>query len=80
MSCCTSDARAEGDLFLKSSALLVAFDSSSCSSGTEGSITGTHVHYFLFDLISDEPEIGYEFNEKQCRRDKERVVEMHEEK
>lgn len=80
MSCCTSDARAEGDLFLKSSALLVAFDSSSCSSGTEGSITGTHVHYFLFDLISDEPEIGYEFNEKQRRRDKERVVEMHEEK
>lgn len=80
MSCCTSDARAEGGLFLKSSALLVAFDSSSCSSGTEGSITGTHVHYFLFDLISDEPEIGYEFNEKQRRRDKERVVEMHEEK
>lgn len=80
MSCCASDAQAEGRLIPKSSALLVAFDSSSYSSGIEGSITGIHVHYFLFDLISDESEIGYEFNEKQRRRDKERVVEMDEEK
>ena len=59
---------------------MIAFNSSSYSSGAEGSITDTHVHYFLFDLILDEPEMGYDFNEEQCQRDEERVVEMHEEK
>lgn len=49
----------------KAPTLVIAFNSSSYSSGTEGSITDTHVHYFLFDLILDEPEMGYDFNEKQ---------------
>lgn len=63
----------------KSPALVIAFNSSWCSSGTEGSVTDTHVHYFLFDLILDEPEVGYDFNKKQCQGGEERVVEMNEE-
>lgn len=63
----------------KAPTLVVAFKSSWCSSGTEGSVTDTHVHYFLFDLILDEPEVGYDFNKKQCQRGEEGVVEMHEE-
>ena len=64
----------------KAATLVIAFNSSSYSSGTVGSVTDTHVHYFLFDLILDEPEMGYDFNEKQCQRGEERVVEMHKEK
>lgn len=60
--------------------LVIAFNSSSYSSGAEGSVTDTHVHCFLFDLILGEPEMGYYFNEKQCQRGEERVVEMHNEK
>lgn len=55
----------------KAPALVIAFNSSSYSSGAEGSITDTHVHYFLFDLILDEPEMGYDFNEEQCQRGEE---------
>lgn len=66
--------------FQKAPTLVIAFNSNSYSSGTEGSITDTHVHYFLFDLISDEPEMEYDFNEKQCQRGEERVVEVHKEK
>lgn len=59
----------------KAPTLVIAFNSSWCSSGTEGSVTDTHVHYFLFDLILDEPEVGYDFNKKQCQRGEEGVVE-----
>lgn len=77
---CPSDAQAEGIWSQQAPALLIVFNSSSYSSGAEGSITDTHVHYFLFDLISDEAEIGYDSNEEQCQRGKEGIVEMHEEK
>lgn len=42
----------------KAPTLVIAFNCSWCSSGTEGSVTDTHVHYFLFDLILDEQKWG----------------------
>lgn len=63
----------------KAPTLVIAFNSSWCSSGSEGSATDTHVHYFLFDLILDEPELEYDFNTKQCHRGEGGVVEMLEE-
>lgn len=76
---CTSFVHTGWNWIPKSSNLGDAFTSSWCSSGTEGSVTDTHVHYFLFDLILDEPEVGYDFNKKQCQRGEEGFVEMHEE-
>lgn len=63
----------------KAPTLVIAFNSSWCSSGSEGSVTDTHVRYFLFDLILDELELEYDFNTKQCHRGEEGVVEMQEE-
>lgn len=64
----------------KAPALLIAFTSSSCSSGAEGSMRDTRVNYSLCDFVLDEPETGYDFHGKQCQRGKGGVVEMHKEK